>query len=271
MVSNAEFSTLYSSTHPLQKTAGVGALISLVFALGTLIKWMSDNRVDNGFLGGLDFKENIFNFHPIFMLSGMLLGSLAALLSYRLLPVPKPLSKSMHGLLHTLSISCIVIGLTCVIVGNNYTDHNPYHEYFANLVSMHSIIGVATVCIYGQNYILGLLHFLLPTSLVPVERRKVYMPFHVVLGLLSFVGALMAVETGVMELTAELGCGWAPTSPNTNPANTYHKLSLGCRYGNATGIFALLAALLGMFAMMDLSRFLTHSELTQPLTTDIKF
>ncbi len=248
-------SNLYYESTPSQKVAGLLAIISSIVALGLLIKWMKGTNYDESFLGGLNFKEYIFNYHPIFMLSGLILASLTALLSYRLIPAPKTMTKSLHGLLHTCALCCIVIGLTCVIVGNNYPDYNTGGAYYPNLTSLHSFLGLTAIALYFQNYILGLYHFVFPLSIVPIEKRKSYMPYHVFLGGFAFFAAVFAVETGIMELTSELGCYWDPTSANINPAKTYDRLPYGCQYANGVGILVLLSALTGAYALMDFSRF----------------
>jgi hypothetical protein len=58
-----------------------------------------------------------------------------------------------------------------------------------------------------------------------------------------------------MELTTELGCYWDPTSPNLDPASTYHRLPNGCKYANGVGILVLVSAFLGAYALTDLTRF----------------
>jgi hypothetical protein len=248
-------STLYYETTTSQKAAAIIAIISAIVSLILLIKWMKGKDVSNAFLGGLNFKEYIFNYHPIFMLSGMILSALTAIISYRIIPAPKTFTKSLHGILHTCSLCCLVIGLTCVIVGNNYPDYNTGGVYYPNLVTLHSFLGLSAIALYFQNWILGIFHFLLPVSIMSVERKKAYMPFHVFLGGFSFFAAVFAVETGIMELTTELGCYWDPTSPNLDPASTYHRLPNGCKYANGVGILVLVSAFLGAYALMDLTRF----------------
>lgn len=257
-----ERSNLYYESTPSQKIAGILSIISAIVGLGLLIKWMKGSNYDESFLGGLNFKDLIFNYHPIFMYSGLILASLTALLSYRIIPMPKTMTKPLHGILHTSALCCIVIGLTCVIVGNNYPDYNTGGVYYANLTSLHSFLGIAAIGLYFQNYVLGFIHFLLPLSIVPVEKRRWYMQFHVFLGGFAFFAAVFAVETGIMELTSELGCYWDPTSANTNPAATYDRIPLGCRYANGVGILVLLSAFLGAFALTDLTRFNPANRIT---------
>lgn len=257
-----EASKLYYETTPSQKVAGLMAIMFAVAGLGLLIKWMKGTNFDESFIGGLNWKDLIFNYHPIFMYSGLILASLTALLSYRIIPAPKTMTKSLHALLHSCALCCIVIGLTCVIVGNNYPDYNNVGVYYPNLTSLHSFLGLAAIALYFQNYVLGFYHFLFPLSIVPADKRKNYMPFHVILGGFAFFCAVFAVETGIMELTTEYGCYWDPTSANINPAHTYSRLPLGCRYANGVGILVLVSAFCGTYALADLTRFFPSSRST---------
>jgi cytochrome b-561 len=70
--------------------------------------------------------------------------------------------------------------------------------YYANLYSLHSWIGIIAVILFCQNYLLGVLHFILPA--LPIEVKKMYMPLHVVLGQVTLVCAVMAIETGNLLL-----------------------------------------------------------------------
>lgn len=260
MTDTDERSKLYDQTTTVQRISGVAGIICAFIAVILIIVWMKGSSKENAYGGGLNFNEYLFNYHPIFMSSGLILGSLTALLSYRILPLSKTVTKSLHAILHSLCLCCVVIGLTCVIVGNNFTNKNDTGGYFPNLISLHSFVGIAAMLLYFQNYFFGFLHFLLPLTFMPVEKRKSYMPIHVFLGGFSFFTALCAVETGILDLAMEKGCYWQPTSANTNPVNTYDNLPIGCRIGNAAGIMFLIATFFGAFALFDFSRFLDRVD-----------
>jgi hypothetical protein len=251
-----EKSPLYTYASPLQKTCGYLALLCSLIGLILIITWMNCDGFENACFNGFNFNRQIFNFHPVFMYTGFLLFGLMSLLSYRVIPLTKAYTKKIHGLLHTCALFCIVIGLTCVIVGNNFKNHNDGGEdgkgsYYANFASLHSFIGLGTIAVYFQNYLFGAYHFLSSVERVPVEDRKEYMPIHVYLGSFSFILSLIAVSTGIMGLYAEVGCGYEVTSPDTNPASNYHELAYGCRVANGAGVMVILVALFGGFALFN--------------------
>ena len=244
-------SRLYSYASNFQKTSGILAILCAVIGLIFLLAWMGGEHKSQACLGGFDFGELIFNFHPIFMYSGMILFALSALLSYRVLPFTKHFTKNLHGILHTCSIMCVIFGLTCVFVGNNYKSKNDYHVYYPNLFTLHSFLGLGAVLLYFQNYLLGIYHFLSSLEAVTVEARKEYMPMHIFLGTMSLILAFMTVETGIMELTTELQCYYEVSEPDNNPASNYHLLKYGCKLANGAGVMVMLVAVFGLFALYN--------------------
>ncbi|KAJ1390441.1 eukaryotic cytochrome b561-domain-containing protein [Ochromonadaceae sp. CCMP2298] len=170
---------------------------------------------------------------------------------YRLLPIPKTLQKYLHALLHTGTIVCISIGISCVVVGNNNPQKNTGggSAHYANFYSLHSFLGLAAISIYSLNYLLGLMHFLPQCSVVGAAQKSAYMPYHLFLGMFSLFAAVFAVETGLMELLTELGCSYDVTSADLQPVQHYHLLSEGCRLGNGIGVVVLVTVMLASFAI----------------------
>lgn len=106
----------------------------------------------------------------------------------------KPVNKALHVLCYILAIVCFSVGLKAV-----WKSHDQDSDrYIPNLYSLHSWIGLAAVLLFGQNFFLGVYHFLNPST--PVELRKSYMPSHVFLGVMAFITAVIAVETGIRRL-----------------------------------------------------------------------
>lgn len=168
--------------------------------MGFLIKWMGGYNRTQTYLGGYNMGELIFNWHPTLMVTGLIFCGTCSMLSYRILPFPKPLTKSIHALLHTAAMIFIIIGLACVITGNNYEDHNEADDeyystgYYANFVSLHSFIGITTCIMYALNYFFGLFYFLMPGF--SVEARQAYMPNHMFFGIFLLIAATCASITG---------------------------------------------------------------------------
>lgn len=262
----SEYSVVYREAKSFQKYAAILALLSAFAGWMLIIDWTSRSQSGQNYLGGLNFNRQLFNLHPVFMYGGMVFAFTAAIASFRLIPLPKPWVKSIHVLCHTLAIICIICGLICVFVSNNYESKNDEGIYYSNLYSLHSFIGLATIILYFQNYILGIFHFLSSITLVPAEKRKFYLPIHVCLGVVSFILAIVTVETGIMELFVELGCGYSVTSADLNPADNYHLLTYGCQLANGAAILTILVAITGFIALYRFpADFLPKNEMSEKL------
>lgn len=264
MGADGEKSTLFDTATPLQKAAGILSIATSFLGLILLINWMSATEEDDGFKG-YNWNELIFNYHPTFMYSALIFGSFSAIISYRILPVAKYVSKGFHGLLHTGAIVCIILGLTAVFLGNDDKSHNDADAYYSNFTSIHSFIGLGAALIYFLNYIFGLVHFLPSLEVIPVDLRKAYMPYHVFFGTFSIIAAAMAVVTGVMELTAELGCYYDVDSADLNPAVHYHRLSYGCKLGNGVGVCVYFSLFFLFFALYKFESFSHQARDKEPL------
>jgi hypothetical protein len=242
-------SILYKRSSSTQKISAAVAVSFSALTLIIVIYWATNTNTGANYLGGLNLNELIFNWHPILMTTGLICCSITALVSYRLLPLNKMITKTIHVVLHSVSLFCLIFGLTAVIVGNNYKSKNTSGSYYANFCSIHSFLGLSAIVLYCQNYIFGLLHFLYPW--LSTERRVSYMPSHKVLGVFSFFAAIMAALTGLMELSAEYGCGYAVSHPDNDPLGNYHLLSAGCRTMNGIALLLFLTALFAAVALWD--------------------
>lgn len=160
-----EISGLYSVPLPVQRVAGYVALIFAITSVFMLVELASNSDTAKGYLGGLNWNEYTFNWHPVMMVSGLIFCSLAGILQYRLMPVPKSYSKMLHGLLHFGGITCLTIGLVAVIRSHNLKTKNPFGVYLPNLYSPHSLCGCGAIVIYGSNYLLGFANYALPMPL----------------------------------------------------------------------------------------------------------
>ena len=177
----------------------------------------------------------------------MVFSFVTSLLTYRLIPLPKFITKALHVFFHTAAICCISIGLTAVFTGNNYTNKNTEGVYYPNFYSLHSMLGITAVSLYGLNYLIGIVTFLIPR--VSADIRKSFLPHHVFIGTFALFAATFAVETGIMELATELGCSYDVTSADWNPAENYHKLPDGCRLANGIGVMVLITMFFCSFAL----------------------
>lgn len=257
-----EVSKRFSSTTSSQKVAGWLAFVFAFISVILVAHWMNGSNIEEGFQGGLNWDKLIFNWHPIMMVSGIIFCMMSAALSFCLLPVPKYISKMVHTLLHTGALICIIIGLCAVFIGNNNKDRNLYNTYYSNLSTIHSFLGLSAVILYFQNYIGGLIGFLL--SLISEDMKKIYMSYHVYFGIMALMIGALAAETGIMELSVESGCGYSVSSPDINPAENYHKLQEGCRVANGAGLTILTAILLAFYALIFQDMVKKESENGKP-------
>ena len=241
----SEPSSLYEQSTQLQKIAGG---IAFVFASATLIMtayWAHGPNTDEGYLGGLNMNEEIFNWHPVLMVAGMFFCLITSMLSYRILPLPQSLQKTIHILVHSAAIVCISIGLACVLASDNKKSKNPYNSYAANFWSIHSFVGICAICLYGLNFLLGIFHYLLPG--VSLTMKQNFMLNHVFLGTFILITALSALESGIMLMTS--GCSYNTNKPDYNPAEKYHLLNDGCQLANNIGIIAIISVFFCLYAL----------------------
>lgn len=260
-----DLSKTYDKVTTFQRVCGILSVACAILAVILVSTWMGGTDMNKAYLGGFNYHSLIFNYHPVCMVSGLILCATCSLLSYRVIPLPKIWTKRIHALLHTVSMALIVVGLTTVVVGNNYTNKNSYHMYYPNFFSLHSFLGLGAIFIYSQNYFLGIWHFLSSTKWVPSSMRKSYMPYHIYLGSAALAISALAVESGIMELFTELGCSYSVTSPDLDPASNYHKLHAGCKIANGVGVLVALSVVLTFFALSNSFISEVNSHATEPL------
>ncbi|NXJ41605.1 CYAC3 protein, partial [Ciconia maguari] len=93
----------------------------------------------------LDGSTRTFNWHPVLMVTGMVVLYGAAALVYRLPPAwsgPKLPWKVLHGALALAAFSLAVLGLAAVFRFHN--DHGT-----PNMYSLHSWLGLATILLFS--------------------------------------------------------------------------------------------------------------------------
>nr|DAD18872.1 TPA_asm: hypothetical protein HUJ06_020335 [Nelumbo nucifera] len=109
------------------------------------------------FRGGLAFeatnKSLIFNIHPVLMLIGFIILGGEAIISYKALPWRKEVKKLIHLILHLFALILGIVGIYAAFKYHNESN-------IANLYSLHSWIGIGTICLYGIQ--LTLLHYKQP-------------------------------------------------------------------------------------------------------------
>nr|XP_022308273.1 cytochrome b561-like [Crassostrea virginica] len=185
---------VYRETHEQQGSLAVFHLLILIIqALGltTVILvavWMTSYR------GGFAWQSDPvyeFNYHPLFMVIGMIYLYSNAILVYRVLPnVKKAYLKAIHGVLHALVLILTGLGLKTV-----FDSHDLRPKPITNLYSLHSWIGLLTVILFGLQWLSGLISFVAPK--LSMRARQTYMPHHVFWGLAILCLAAASSVTGI--------------------------------------------------------------------------
>lgn len=146
------------------------------------------------FRGGLAFeatnKQLIFNIHPVLMLIGFIILGSEAIISYKVLPFSKQVNKVVHLTLHAIALALGIVGIYAA-----FKYHN--ESAIVNLYSLHSWLGIGTICLYGVQWVLGLVAFFYPGTSQSVRRD--FLPWHVVLGLFVYVLAIITASLGFLE------------------------------------------------------------------------
>ncbi|KAL5213535.1 hypothetical protein ABZP36_024382 [Zizania latifolia] len=147
------------------------------------------------FRGGLAIeaanKNLIFNVHPVLMLIGYIILGSEAIMVYKVLPAwNHDTTKLIHLILHAIAIVLGVVGIYCAFKFHNESG-------IANLYSLHSWLGIGTICLYGIQWILGFVAFFFPRA--SPSMRKAALPWHILFGLFVYILALVTAELGFLE------------------------------------------------------------------------
>ncbi|XP_022304568.2 putative transmembrane ascorbate-dependent reductase CYB561 homolog [Crassostrea virginica] len=152
--------------------------------------WMGSYR--GGFAWQSD-PAHEFNYHPVFMVTGMIFLYSDAILTYRVFRnVKKTYLKAIHGIIQGVVLIFTGVGLKAV-----FDSHNLHSPPIPNLYSLHSWIGLITVILFGLQWLSGLISFVAPQ--LSMRARQTYMPHHVFWGLAILCLAAASAVTGMTE------------------------------------------------------------------------
>ncbi|KAK1263453.1 putative ascorbate-specific transmembrane electron transporter 1 [Acorus gramineus] len=164
----------------------VAHLLGLLVLILTLI-WLLH------FEGGVSMTKStklLFNLHPLLMVIGFVLVGGEAIMAYKTVPAPRKVQKIVHM---AMLLVASLMGAFGVFVIFKYKRESKYSD----MESIHSWIGMATVCLFGLQWLLGFVSFWFPGA--PMTTRARLMPWHVFFGIIIFVMAIISTETGIME------------------------------------------------------------------------
>ena len=247
------------SDHPTSKLSRYSAWLAHAFALtslGLVIAWAGGKDTSAGFLGGFNWTNLTFNYHPVMMVGGLLVAGTEAMLAFRFWPFGHFYNKVIHVIVNTTGVAMVIVGLIAVFLSHNSVPHGGIKP---NLYTAHGFVGIFVVTLYFFQYALGVVTF--ATKITSKTVKSAILPLHKFLGKFIYSGALMTAGMGIAEKT---GFGASPATyaqPDTNPALHYNQLKTGYRIAFGLPITLLLAAFFAFFAVNDQpSTSSTHEE-----------
>ncbi|NWR81372.1 CYAC3 protein, partial [Centropus unirufus] len=140
-----------------------------------------------------DGTARTFNWHPVLMVTGMVVLYGAAALVYRLPPAwsgAKLPWKLLHGALALLAFILAVLGLEAV-----FRFHKA--QGIPDMYSLHSWVGLATILLFSCQWVAGFSAFLLPCA--PAWLRAFYKPVHVFFGSAVLFLSVASCVSGINE------------------------------------------------------------------------
>lgn len=207
----------------------LGSLGSMCILFTTY--WMQHWR--GGF--AWDGSVHMFNWHPVLMVSGMVVLYGAASLVYRLpwsWVGPKLPWKGLHAALHLLAFVFTVLGLVAV-----FQFHS--HSKIAHLYSLHSWLGLTTVILFACQWFLGFVIFLLPWA--SLWLRSLLKPVHVFFGSCILSLSIASVISGINEKLFFV---------LKNATRPYSSLPGEAVFANTTGILVVAFCLLVLYVLL---------------------
>ncbi|RVE66067.1 hypothetical protein OJAV_G00122830 [Oryzias javanicus] len=199
---------------------------------------------------GWDGSYLEFNWHPVLMVSGLVVLYGIAAVVYR---VPSTWSqkkstwKLVHGGLMLLALLLSALGL-CAVFDFHRAASIP------DMYSLHSWVGLCTVLLFAFQWLLGLAGFLLPCS--PPGFRSRLKPVHIWLGSMVLILSLTSCISGINEKLI--------FTLNGKTNESYNSLPLEAKFANFLGI------LIVAFGMVVL-RILSKEEWRRPETEETAF
>ncbi|KAI3719873.1 hypothetical protein L6452_20778 [Arctium lappa] len=161
----------------------------LVVSIATLVLvWLLNFR--EGFAFTSQIKAKIFNLHPLLMVLGFIVFSGEAMITYKSIPASRQALKLIHLILHLIALASGILGVYAV-----FKFHNELH--IPHMYTLHSWIGLSTICLFGFQLLLGFFSFLFPGAKSATRARIA--PWHVFFGVVIFFMAIVTAETGLTE------------------------------------------------------------------------
>ncbi|XP_062113267.1 probable ascorbate-specific transmembrane electron transporter 2 [Humulus lupulus] len=151
------------------------------------------------FQGGLAFKSGnkskIFNLHPFLMVVGLVIIGGEAIMAYKTMPGTRRAHKGLHIILHLLALLAGILG-TCAVF--KFKDETGTKDF----VTLHTWLGIIAISAYGSQFLLGFFTFFFPGAAMPTRAN--ILPWHTFFGMVIFLLAVCAAETGLLQRFSDL-------------------------------------------------------------------
>lgn len=118
-------------------------------SLGLVIAWAGGTDTSAGFLGGFNWTNLTFNYHPVMMVGGLLVAGTEAMLAFRFWPFGHFYNKIIHVIVNTTGVAMVIVGLTAVFLSHNSVPHGGIKP---NLYTAHGFVGIFVVTLYFFQY-----------------------------------------------------------------------------------------------------------------------
>ncbi|XP_023893243.1 probable transmembrane ascorbate ferrireductase 3 [Quercus suber] len=217
-------SEYYSAASRLTYVAHFFGLTALIL----ILIWLLHYR------GGLNYESNnpdlVFNVHPFLMFFSLIFLGGEAMMAYKTVRATHGVRKSVHMLVHLLAIVLAIVGISAAF---------KYHDmiYKEDVYSLHSWIGITTICMFCLQWVFGFFTFMFPRASVPTRNK--FLPWHLCGGRALLYMAICAALTGLLEKSTFL-----QLSPHQHESRLLNFTGLAILF---FGIFVDLSVALGYY------------------------
>jgi cytochrome b-561 len=235
-----------------QRHASLAAHLLALASLLVVVSWIKN-------LGGLSWKygesKQIFNWHPLLMITGFAFMTVASL-AFRNLNRPK--SKLLHGLGWTIGILCMLIALVAVFRSHN----DPVSGFIANMYSMHSWIGMLVFILYTLQFVSGMLSFGFPVvwrwnNGAPIASeafKSRLLLVHHFFGPFIYLALMATILMGIQEKEGFVGCAYKVESVDRFPPAHFYEIPEVCRVSHLLGLLVFGTGICTSFALYPIDR-----------------
>ncbi|XP_058213002.1 probable transmembrane ascorbate ferrireductase 3 [Rhododendron vialii] len=179
--------------------SGITALAHLlgVLAILLVLLWLLHFR--EGIYYDSGNPDRVFNVHPFLMVFGFVFFAGEAIMAYKTVPAERTVQKFAHMVLHFIAIVLGIVGLCAAF---------KYHNMLSvkHMTSLHSWIGMGTICLYILQWLFGFSVFWLPSA--SYSTRATAVPWHICGGRALLYMAIASALTGLMQKELLQQLGW---------------------------------------------------------------